>query len=154
MLPWPAKKAVPALVATDLDGQVWRLADLRGQGVVINFWASWCEPCRAEMPSLQALTTTSAPQRLVVLTVNFKESPAVAQRFSQRENLRLPVLPDLQGQLARQWGVTVFPSTVLLGADGRVRSVVRGGLDWSSPEAARLLTPLFVLPKPAQIAQR
>jgi thiol-disulfide isomerase/thioredoxin len=154
VLPWPAKKAVPALVATDLDGQVWRLADLRGQGVVINFWASWCEPCRAEMPSLQALTTTYAAQRLVVLTVNFKESPAVAQRFAQRENLRLPVLPDLQGQLARQWGVTVFPSTVLLGADGRVRSVVRGGLDWSSPEAARLLTPLFVLRKPAQIAQR
>ena len=141
-LPWPAKKAVPALVATDLDGQVWRLADLRGQVVLINFWASWCEPCRAEMPSLQGLTSTYAPQRLVVLAVNFKESPAVAQRFAQRENLRLPVLPDPQGQLARQWGVTVFPSTVLVGTDGRVHRVVRGGLDWSSPEAARLLAPI------------
>ena len=91
-LPWPAKKAVPSLVAADLDGQVWRLADLRGQVVLINFWASWCEPCRAEMPSLQGLTSTYASQRLVVLAVNFKESPAVAQRFAQRENLRLPVL--------------------------------------------------------------
>ena len=152
--PWPPERPRPAWEAVDMNGQVWRLSDLRGQAVLINFWATWCEPCRAEMPSLQSLVPPSGPQPIVVLTVNFKESTEVIQRFAQRENLRLTVVPDPQGLMARQWGVTVFPSTVLIGANGRVQSVVRGGLDWRSPEAARLLSPLLAHPKSAQTAQR
>lgn len=135
---WPARKPVPALQLTDLSGKVWRLADMRGKVVLLNFWASWCEPCRAEMPSLQRLADQH-PQDLVVLAVNLKESTQTVQQFVQRTALTLPVLPDPQGATARAWGVTVFPSTVLIDAQGKVRRVVQGELDWTGPGAQRLL---------------
>lgn len=144
--PWPANKPIPVFEATDLNGQVWRASDLRGRAVLINFWASWCEPCRAEMPSLQALAQRHDPEKLLVLAVNFKEPLASVQRFVDKSALSLPVLLDPQGALARQWGVSVFPSTVLLGADGRVHGVLRGELDWTAAQASRLTAPLLRTP--------
>lgn len=143
LTPWPANQPKPALAATDLQGQRWAWADLRGRAVLLNFWASWCEPCRAEMPSLQTLAELYGPDRLVVLAVNFKESNTTIERYVQRSGLSLPVLPDPDGAMARQWGVKVFPTTVLVGADGRVRAVLRGELDWTSQAAARLVEPLL-----------
>jgi thiol-disulfide isomerase/thioredoxin len=157
--PWPRNKTVPTLVGMDLQGTTWNLQALRGQPVLLNFWASWCEPCRAEMPSLQALAeqqgvgqsdikptagkprngiaaTNPAPQ---VLTINYKESAAAAQRFVQQTQLRLPVLRDAEGAWAKQWGVSIFPSTVLIGADGKVRGTVVGELDWTSDAAQPVL---------------
>jgi thiol-disulfide isomerase/thioredoxin len=142
VLPWKAGAKVPALQGTDLYGKVWRLQDLRGRAVLINFWASWCEPCRAEMPSLQELARTHS-DRLVVLAVNFKESEPTITRFVQRTGLDLPVLRDADGAMARAWGVSVYPSTVLIDAQGRANSVVRGEVDWASQDAQRLVMPLF-----------
>ncbi len=141
--PWPARKAAPPLQARDLHGQPWDLATLRGKAVLINFWASWCAPCLVEMPSLQALARHHAPDELVVLAVNFKESATTVQRFVQRNGLDLPVLLDPDGAIARQWQAKVFPTTVLVAADGHVRVVVRGELDWTGPQAAALVDPLF-----------
>ena len=87
LVPWPARKAIPALSVADLDGKVWRLADLRGKAVLINFWASWCAPCQTEMPSLQTLAELYGPDKLVVLAVNFKESAPVVQRYRLRTGL-------------------------------------------------------------------
>lgn len=143
--PWNPRTPAPALAWTDLDGHVWRGADLRGSAVLLNFWASWCEPCRAEMPSLQALAQRPGLRAVQVLTINFKESPALAQQFMQRSGLHLPVVADPQGALARAWGITVFPSTVLIGADGRVRLVVRGEVDWEGQQAAQWLDALFAV---------
>jgi thiol-disulfide isomerase/thioredoxin len=139
---WPAGKPVPDLQGTDLTGTPWRLRDLRGKAVLVNFWASWCEPCRAEMPSLDALAQRLAPQGVVVLTVNLKEPLTTVQRFVQQTGLRLPVLQDLQGDMARQWGIRIYPSTVLIAADGRVRGTVRGEVDWMGVSAQQLLQPL------------
>ena len=143
MLTWPANKPVPALEGTDLTGHAWRLADLRGKAVLINFWASWCSPCLAEMPSLQTMGELYGTDKVVVLAVNFKESITVVQRYSLRTNLSLPVLLDPTGALARAWGATVFPTTVLVAADGRVAGVVRGEFDWTGTQAAKLLETLM-----------
>ena len=143
LTPWPAGQPRPVLAATDLQGQHWDWASLKGRVVLINFWASWCEPCLAEMPSLQQLARQQGPERLVVLAVNFKEPEARVQRFVQQTGLDLPVLADPAGELARAWGVKVFPSTVLVGADGRVRGVLRGELDWAGSPAQRLIRPLL-----------
>lgn len=143
VIPWSDRKPVSLQFAPDLNGHVWRLADLRGKAVLINFWASWCEPCRAEMPSLQSLAQFYGPDKLVVLAVNFKESATIVQRYAQRTDLQLPLLLDPDGSQARRWGANVFPSTVLIGADGRVHGVVRGELDWLGGDAAKLVSPLM-----------
>jgi thiol-disulfide isomerase/thioredoxin len=136
--PWPRKQPVPHGSMADLQGTQWRLSALRGRAVLLNFWASWCEPCKEEMPSLQALADRH-PDRLVVLTINLKESPEAIARFVHTSGLRLPVVRDADGSLARAWGVRIYPSTVLIEAQGQVRSVVRGALDWAGSEGAALL---------------
>lgn len=145
VLQWPASKRVPANLGTDLQGKPLYLSALRGKAVVINFWASWCEPCITEMPSLQTLAQRHGPDALVVFAVNFKEAAPTVERFVQRNAIALPVLLDPQGDTARAWGVSVFPTSVLIGADGRVKAVVRGALDYAGPQAAALVGPL--LPK-------
>lgn len=151
---WPVHQAAPAIAGLDAGDKPVALASLKGQTLLINFWASWCEPCREEMPSLSQLAKSHAGT-LRVLAVNFKESAATAQRFKESTGLDIPVLRDPDGALARAWGIRVFPSTVLIGADGRVHSVVRGAMDWNSDAAARLVRPLLpgaptaAAPKPA-----
>jgi len=143
VLPWPNGKKVPAVVGTDLQGRTVAESALRGKAVLINFWASWCEPCVSEMPALQTLAQRHGNDKLVVLAVNFKEAAPTVERFVQRNAITLPVLLDVQGNAARAWGTTVFPTTVLISADGRVKAVVRGGLDWAGPQAAALVEPLL-----------
>lgn len=143
---WPAGQPLPAIEALDLQGRPWRLAELRGRPVLLNFWASWCEPCRAEMPTLQALAELYGPEQLAVVALNFKEAPATVARFVQRTGLRLPVLLDREGAVARACAVKVFPTTLLIGADGRPRQRVRGELDWTGAEAERLVQGLLATP--------
>ena len=157
--PWPANRAPPLQAGIDANGKPLLLKDLRGQALVINFWATWCEPCREEMPSL-ALLAQSQSGKLRVLAVNFKESPTAVNQFVAATGLTIPTLRDPDGALARAWGIRVFPSTVLIGADGKVHSVVRGALDWNGTAAAPLIAPLLpgapapAVPKPGLLGQR
>jgi thiol-disulfide isomerase/thioredoxin len=139
--PWPARASAPSLQALDLAGRSWQLP-LPGRAVALNFWASWCEPCRTEMPTLRVLAELYS-DRLTVLALNFKERPSTVARFAQATATTLPVLLDPQGEHARAWGVKVFPTTVLIGADGRPRWRVQGEWDWSSTEAGRLVEGLW-----------
>nr|WP_145545876.1 TlpA disulfide reductase family protein [Variovorax boronicumulans] len=144
--PWPPAQALPAVEAVDLQGRPWRLADLRGRPVLLNFWASWCEPCRAEMPTLQALAELYGPEQLAVVALNFKEAPATVARFVQRTGVRLRVVLDRDGAIARACAVKVFPTTLLIGADGRPRQRLLGELDWTGAEAERLVQELLAAP--------
>ena len=140
---WPPSQAVPPLRALDLQGKTWTLAELRGRVVLLNFWASWCEPCRAEMPTLQQLAELYGPEALVVLAINFKEGPRRISQYVQATGLNLPVLLDPQGETAKQWGVNVFPTTLLIDPQGRPRQRVRGEVDWTGREAAAWIEPLL-----------
>jgi thiol-disulfide isomerase/thioredoxin len=143
MQAWPRKDPLPALDAPDLQGQRWVLDALRGRAVLLNFWASWCEPCRQEMPTLQQLVDVYGGDKLVVLAQNFKESPATAARFARSAAMTVPVLLDPAGEVARRWAVKIFPTTVGIGHDGKPRWRMRGEMDWSSPEALRLVDALL-----------
>jgi thiol-disulfide isomerase/thioredoxin len=139
--PWPARAAAPALETVDLQGRAWQLP-LAGRAVALNFWASWCEPCRAEMPTLRTLADLYSDQ-LTVLALNFKERPSTVARFAQQTGTTLPILLDPLGDHARAWGVKVFPTTILIAPDGRPRWRVRGEWDWSSAEAGRVVEGLW-----------
>ncbi len=139
--PWAGSLA--ALDLPDLTGKRWRAPDLQGRPVLINFWASWCEPCRAEMPSLQALADLYGPDKLLVLAINFKEPAARALRFAQSTGVTLPVLLDAQGQLARTWGVKVFPTTLLIDSRSLPRKRVQGEVDWTGKAAEKLVSALL-----------
>jgi len=134
---------VDAFQLVDTAGRTWRPADFRGRAVLLNFWASWCEPCRAEMPALQQVASLHGADKLLVLAINFKEKPASALQFAQRSGITLPVLLDVDGQAARRWGVRVFPTTLTIDRSGQPRHRVRGELDWTGQAAGKLIASLF-----------
>lgn len=138
---WPGPLSAFSLV--DTSGKTWRPADFKGRAVLLNFWASWCEPCRAEMPTLQQVADLYGPGKLLVLAINFKEKPARALQFAQTTGVTVPVLLDLDGQMARQWGVKVFPTTLLIDSRGNPRQRVQGEVDWTSDAATRLISALL-----------
>ena len=141
--PWPSAKPVPALALTDLDGKEWTLRGLAGEVVLLNFWASWCEPCRLEMPSLDAAAMARRNAGLVVLAVNYKETATTIRSFLERIPYKAPILLDADGDAATAWTPKVFPSTVLIGRDGKPVATVTGELDWTSAEARGLMEPLL-----------
>lgn len=139
--PWPGPVSAFSLV--DTSGKTWRPADLRGRAVMLNFWASWCEPCRAEMPTLQQVADFYGADKLLVLAINFKEPVARALQFAKTTGVTLPVLLDLDGKVARGWGVKVFPTTLMIDHAGRPRQRVTGEVDWTSPAAEKLIAGLL-----------
>jgi thiol-disulfide isomerase/thioredoxin len=140
--PWTSGRAAPALDLADLDGKRWSLAAQRGQVVVLNFWATWCEPCRTEMPSLELLAQRHEHDGVLVLAVNFKEAAPAIRRFLQVQPVSIPILLDADGDATSAWTPRVFPSTVLVDRQGQPQTLVLGEMDWMGSEASALVRPL------------
>lgn len=104
-----------------LNGGTQKLSDLRGKPVMINFWATWCPPCEAEMPMFQQYAEKYADQ-LVILGVNYAEEKDLVADFVQDYGLTFPILLDSDGSVAYQYYVRSYPSTFFVDADGVVRS--------------------------------
>lgn len=120
--PWPARQATPPLKLAGLDGQPWDLAGLRGKVVVVNFWASWCGPCVAELPVLGALAQRPAWRgKVAVVGVNYKESLDTIQAFGAGREIAYPVLRDRSGEMFKAWTAGVMPTTILVDRHGRAR---------------------------------
>lgn len=146
LTPWPAGQKTPPLRALDMQGRTWTLDALRGRVVLLNFWASWCAPCRVEMPTLQTLAGFYG-DAVRVLAINVGEGPRAIARFLQSSALdtgALTVLLDTERDAARAWGAaTVLPTTVLIDPSGRPRHRVQGELDWSGDRAQALVDALL-----------
>ena len=130
--PWTGG-ATPPLALKTLAGAPFVLADQRGRTVLVNFWATWCAPCVAEMPALQRLADRLASRGVVVVAVNYQENAARIAPFVERLGLTLPVVRDHDGAARAAWGVNVFPSTFVVGPDQRIAWVARGEVDWDDP---------------------
>lgn len=135
----------PALRLQDLDGKVHTLANYRGKVVLINFWATWCAPCRHEMPSIEKLRDSFKGRPFAVLAVNLGEPEPRVRAFLQDMPLRFPVLLDPEAEAAKAWKVKALPATFVVGPDGRVRYRYIGELDWSRTSARSAIAAL--LPK-------
>ncbi len=112
-----------------LDGGQVTLSDLRGKGVVINLWASWCPPCRAEMPAIQRVYERSKGRGLEVLAVNttYQDSERAALDFIQELGLTFPVPLDRTGTVSRSYQLRALPSTFFVDREGIIRKVIIGG---------------------------
>ncbi|HYS17675.1 MAG TPA: TlpA disulfide reductase family protein [Candidatus Binatia bacterium] len=141
-IPWK-EPAAPSLALNDLAGRSHTLDDYRGNVVLVNFWATWCEPCRDELASIQALQQRLAGRPFVILLVNYGESRARVGEFVKRESISFPILLDPNQEAPRAWRVRVLPSSFLIAPDGRVRYSVIGEIDWAGVEAANLVQRLW-----------
>jgi peroxiredoxin len=135
--------AAPPLALQDLQGNSHTLSGYRGRVVLINFWATWCEPCRQEMPSIQRLRDKFTGKPFTALAVNLDEPEARVRQFLKQTGLDLPVLLDPDKKAAREWGVRLLPVTYIIGRDGRVRYRLVGDLDWSSETVVGVISQLI-----------
>jgi len=128
-IPAPQKGFLaPDFTLETIDGQSVRLSELFGQPVVVNFWASWCPPCRAEMPAMQTVYETYQGQiHLLAINATRQDSLADALAFVSENSLAFPILLDPDGAAYRQYAITSLPTTFFIGADGIVAEVVVGG---------------------------
>ena len=140
--PWDGLPAT-ALVLKDIAGRSHDLAQYRGSVVLVNFWATWCEPCRNEMASIQTLKERMAGKPFVALAVNVDEPEARVRNFVAQTRLALPVLFDTNKTVTRAWGVRVLPATYIIGPDGRMRYRLLGDMDWNNDTTVGLISQLI-----------
>jgi thiol-disulfide isomerase/thioredoxin len=119
----------PAFVLSGLDGITYTLSAYAGQTVVLNFWASWCPPCREEWPELLAFAAGLTNTGVVFLSANVEELPEIVWGFVGTETLSFPVLLDPDGQVGERYHVTVLPTTFVIDAAGLVRHVLPGPME-------------------------
>lgn len=110
----------PPLSGPGMDGVHYDLADLEGSVVVVSVWASWCGPCRQEIPVLSRAQEELGPEGLVVLGLNFRDHPSAAQEFVEEEQPGFPSVVDNKGTISVGWGVSALPQTFLVDRQGRV----------------------------------
>lgn len=120
----PTEGSFPQISLSQFEGI---LVGLQGQPVVVNIWASWCAPCRTEMPLLQKAADTYAG-RAVILGVASNDDPSEAQRFLTEMDLTYPNVFDTTGDIRVALGLTAFPTTYIFGSDGQIRARVNGGI--------------------------
>jgi thiol-disulfide isomerase/thioredoxin len=138
LVKWTGGKA-PALKLADAEGRARSLSDWRGKTVVVNFWATWCEPCREEMPSLERLRAKLSAKPFDIVAVNVGESPERVARFTREVPVTFPILDDRDSAAAKRWKVRGYPTSYVIGPDGRIRYYFVGDLDWSSDEVVRVI---------------
>lgn len=121
--------AAPAFTLGELDGQTIDLSDTLGKIVILNYWASWCSPCRAEMPAIQQVYQSYQDRGLVVLAINAsnQDTPGAMQAFLGSFTHSYPILLDTHGEVGRLYAVYSLPTTFFIGRDGMIRDLVVGG---------------------------
>lgn len=131
----PVSTLLPDVRVSALDGEVLSLGDLRGRPVLINFWATWCPPCREEMPALARVERKWAGRGAAVLAINFEEDRAAIERYLEENGLALPVYADSAGEAAELLDITYLPTTLFVDGAGVIRSRVEGPLTQGQMEA-------------------
>jgi peroxiredoxin len=127
MAPAPrADHPAPDFTLSSLDGTRVALSDLKGQVLLINVWATWCPPCRGEMPAIQAAYERYHDQGFTVAAVNFQEDPSAVATFMREHQLTFPALLDADGQVSRAYQAVSLPSSFFVDRRGVIRAVYHG----------------------------
>ena len=130
----------PDLVLTGLDGRTMSPQEFRGKLLVLNVWATWCHPCRQEMPSLERLSRAVDPGRMAVIGLTVDDDKRLVQEFVLQHSVTFPIFIDPNMRIAnRVLGIKAFPATFLISPDGRLVGQIFGEREWDSPAMMRLL---------------
>lgn len=140
-------RTAPDFELVDLDGRTRRLSDFRGEVVFLNFWASFCEPCREEMPSMESIIRQYQQEGLVMVAVSFDAEVEHAQGFMQQflpgERSAMTVLWDPTSGTGHQFGTELIPETYIIDRDGRIVARFVSAYDWTRPEVKMLIEGLL-----------
>ena len=127
-----------------LDGPPFELTRLRGRIVLIHFFATWCEPCRAEMASLRDLQARLEGRPFAIVPISVAEADGAVRRFFAGESLPFAVLLDRDRLVAKAWGIHTLPSSVVLDRTLKSRFLAEGDVDWARPDVLRMLSDLLI----------
>jgi peroxiredoxin len=134
----------PNFMLRDLAGNAVSLSQLRGKVVLLNFWATWCGPCRVEMPAMEQLYRTLPRREFEILAVSTDQQGAAVTRPFQREmGFTFPILHDSEYRVGLTYGARSIPITFMVDRRGIVRQKIFGARDWASPEARELIHELM-----------
>ena len=138
-------KAAKNFTLPDLDGKPHKLSDYRGKVVLVNFWATWCPPCRREMPSMERLSLRLKDQPFVILAINEQENPEDVFVFTGQLDPAptFPILFDRNSKVANAWGVQGLPASFIVDQNGRVVYRAMGGREFDHPEIERAIRGLL-----------
>lgn len=136
-------QTAPDFELTTLDGKTVRLSEFRGKGVLINFWASWCKPCRDEMPAIQRVYERHRDKGLEVLAVNIAETEVTVDGFVRHLDLTFPILLDQNREVTQLYGIGPIPSSIFVSPEGKVVRKVSGQMQEGQIESMVL----EILPK-------
>lgn len=133
----------PNVVGTDPDGNTIRLEDFRGKVVFLNFWATWCIPCRLEMPAMERLYREFKGRGFVVLAVNVQEGPRAVRAFVRELKLTFPVVLDPKGEAAIAYAVRGLPATYLIDRNQIIVGRAIGAREWDSKDGREYIRALL-----------
>ncbi len=129
----------PLFTYQDSTGKTWNLADMKGKVVFINFWATWCTTCKAEMPSKEALYLKMQGKPLQMFGMLFRDDPANLSSFFAKHKVSLPTLISPDNEAAKLYGITGVPETFIIDKEGIVREKLVGPKEWTSEESIALI---------------
>lgn len=127
----------------DANGKHFEINNFNGKVTLINFWASWCSPCVEEIPSLNRLKQDMAGKAFQLISINYAESPQHIREFMRKVAVDFPVLVDPAGKLAGQWKVVAFPSTFVIGPDGKIQFGANAAIHWDAPDVLQQINQLL-----------
>lgn len=146
LMPVVGKPAAVAFSLPDLDGKVHKLADYRGKVVLVNFWATWCPPCRKEMPSMQRVWERLRAKGFVILAVDVGEDEDGVIPFMMEYDVDFPILLDQDSKVVNQWPVRGLPTSFLLDREGRLIYRAIGGREWDRSELFQVIENMLKMP--------
>ena len=140
--PYPANASTPPLKLEDLQGKVHDLAEYRGQVVLVQFWATYCTPCRKEMPSMNKLIKKMGDVPFKILAIDMGETKHEVTKFVNEVKPEFTILMDTSGQAINAWRVFAAPSNFIVDPQGKIRYTLFGGVEWDSDELVKQLKAL------------
>lgn len=133
----------PDFTLPGLDGGAITLSDLQGKVVLINFWATWCPPCREEMPSMEKVYRRFKDKDFTILAVDIMEHPDTVRRFARRYELTFPILLDANGEVTQKYVANAIPTSYIVDKEGKAVGKVIGPRNWDGEHARALLEALL-----------